>query len=363
MRAIFTTPLSLASAEIGFGISAFGAGSYHEQTPVSLRHTLKPVLKRGALLAAANWPVALIQSAADSLFKLLIAAPLAGGIFLAALVVGAEPRSLMTLDSRELAATIVAALRSHPLVLASFLLSVGVVAIGGSMFVFLIKGGTVGVLVRSEREAAAVEEPPLHLHAVAGASRFSIEYFIESARALYPRYLKLGVVLIAAYLVSGALYLAGVVASRHGSLLTPTLLTALFVCWITLLNFMYLLVQIVIAADDCGVSAAAARAFAFVRREGRHVWGVFGVILVMVIVATGASLLATAALGLIAVVPFIGLTVLPLEILAWLFRELVFEYIGLASIGAYVRLYRESSPAVARTDLHPAYPALGPAGH
>ena len=36
---------------------------------------LKPVLKRGALVAAANWQVTLIQATADSLFKLLIATP------------------------------------------------------------------------------------------------------------------------------------------------------------------------------------------------------------------------------------------------------------------------------------------------
>lgn len=322
------------------------------------------MLKRGALLAAANWPVALIQSAADSLFKLLIAAPLVGGIFLAALVVGAEPRSLMTLDSRELAATIVEALLSHPLVLASFLLSLGIVAVGGSVFVFLIKGGTVAVLVRSEREAEPVEEPPLHFSTVAGASRFSIEFFIESARALFPRYLRLGFILMGVYLASGVLYLAAVYGSRHGgSWLTPTLLTAAFVCWITLVNFVYLLAQIVIATDDCSVGAAAGRVAAFLRHERRHVWGVFFVILVMVVFATGASLLATAALGLIAVVPFIGLTVLPLEILAWLFRELVFEYIGLASVGAYVKLYREYSMAVAPKDLPTGFPVLGPAGH
>lgn len=332
---------------------------------MSFRHALKPVLKRGALLAAANWPVALVQSAADSLFKLLIAAPLVGGIFLAALVVGAEPRSLMSLDSRELAATIVSSLLSHPLVLASFLLSLAVVVVGGSVFVFLIKGGTVGVLVQAEREAPAVEEPPLHLHVVAGASRFSIELFIESARALFPRYLRLGFALMGVYLVSGVLYLAGVVASRDagGNWLTPTLLTALFVCWITLVNFVYLLVQIVIAADDCRPSTAAGRVLAFLRHERREVWGVFLVILAMVMFATGASLLATAALGLIAVVPFIGLTVLPLEILAWLLRELVFEYIGLASIGAYLRLYREYSVAVAATGLPSGYPVLGPASH
>ena len=342
-----------------------GFGSYHDSTPVPFRHALKPVLKRGALLAAANWPVALVQSAADSLFKLLIAAPLVGGIFLAALVVGAEPRSLMSLDSRELAATIVSALLSHPLVLASFLLAVGVVVIGGSIFVFLIKGGTVGVLVRSEREAGPIEAPPLHFHVVAGAARFSIEFFIESSQALFRRYLQLGFVLIGVYLLSSALYLLGVFASRNagGSWLTPTLLTGAFVCWITLVNFVYLLVQIVIAADDCTVGAAAGRVAAFLRHERRHVWGVFLVILGMVVFATGASLLATAALGLIAVVPFIGLTVLPLEILAWLFRELVFEYIGLASIGAYLKLYREYSMAAQTTNVPTALPALGQAGH
>ena len=34
-----------------------------------LRHTLKSTLKRGALVAAANWPVVIIQAVADSLFK------------------------------------------------------------------------------------------------------------------------------------------------------------------------------------------------------------------------------------------------------------------------------------------------------
>ena len=40
---------------------------------------LKPVLKRGALVAAANWPVTLIEATADSVFKLLIATPIVGG--------------------------------------------------------------------------------------------------------------------------------------------------------------------------------------------------------------------------------------------------------------------------------------------
>ena len=69
--------------------------------------------------------------------------PLVGGIFLVALVVGAEPGALLSLDWRELAATIVGSLLSRPLVLAAFLAALAVVVVGGSLFVFLVKGGTV----------------------------------------------------------------------------------------------------------------------------------------------------------------------------------------------------------------------------
>jgi len=50
---------------------------------------------------------------------------------------------------------------------------------------------------------------------------------------------------------------------------------------------------------------------------------------------------ATTSLGLIAFVPFVGLAVLPLQLLAWLFRGIVFQYIGLSALGAYLHLYRE----------------------
>jgi len=167
------------------------------------RHSLKPAIKRGALLAAANWPVTLIQASADSLFKLLLAAPIIGGVFLVALAVGSEPYALMSLESRELVATIASALMSQPLVLTAYLLALAVVAVGGSLFVFLVKGGTVATLVRSDREAGAIEEPPLHVSTVARASRFGVDEYVESAWMLFPRYARLGVVLMAAYVVSG----------------------------------------------------------------------------------------------------------------------------------------------------------------
>jgi len=332
---------------------------------VLLRHRLKPVLKRGCLVAAANWPVTLIQSAADSLFKLLLAVPLVGGIFLVALVVGAEPGLLfadliswdgggLSVEWRQLAATLVASLMSHPLVLSLFLLSIGTVGIGGSLFVFLVKGGTVGVLVRGDAKAAPLELPPLQFEVVASASAFTIEAFTESAQRLFPRYARLGAVLLGTYAATGVVYLLALYATRTAveSWSLAALLTLGIVSWITFVNSAYLLVQVVIATDDCGVRAGISRTVAFVRHELRAVAGVFAVVLAMAIFATGASFLAAASLGVLTFVPMIGfffwLAALPLQLLAWMFRQIVFQYIGLSSVGAYLRLYRDFNASAAR---------------
>jgi hypothetical protein len=310
---------------------------------VALSSTLKLTLKRGALVAAANWPLAIIQAVADSLFKLLIAAPLFGGIFLVALVVGAEPVTLMSLEWRELATTIAESLLSKPIVLMAWVTALGVVVAGGSLFIFLIKGGAVSVLVRGEREAGPIEQPPLLPDVVAQASAFSVDAFMEGASALFPMYARLGLLLMGLYLTSGLGFLAVVAASRSAGWGVTALVTAGFVAWITLINLVYLLTQIVIASDGCSVTSAIPRASAFIRRERRTVGGVFAVVLALVVCATGASILATTLLGLIAFVPLFGFIFIPLSLLAWMLRAIVFQYIGLASIGAYLKLYREAS--------------------
>jgi hypothetical protein len=320
---------------------------------VSSQFTLKDVLKRGALVAAANWPVALIQATADSLFKLLVAAPLVGGAFLVALVVGAEPVELMSLEWRQLATTIAATLLVRPTVLAAWVSSLAVVLAGGSLFVFLVKGGTVGILARAERHAGPIERSPLMPESIARASVFTAEAFIECAVGLFPRFARLGIVLMAVYLVSGTAYLAALASTAASSWGLTALLTAAFVAWITVVNLFYLLTQIVIAADDCAIGAAATRVSAMLRRQGRAVAGVFLVILGLVVLATGASVLASAALWLVGFVPFIGLTVLPLQLLAWVLRSLIFQFIALASIGAYLKIYRTDSAAAVAQPLAP----------
>jgi hypothetical protein len=224
------------------------------------------------------------------------------------------------------------------------------------------------VLVQGERQGDAMEVPPLHWSTVRTGASFTAEAFIDASRALFPRYSRLGFMLMAAYVLSGGAYLLAIMTSRGAgsAWLGPALLTAAFVGWITFVNLVYLLVQIIVAADDCTVGTATRRVLAFLRHERRVVGGVFLVILAMVVFATGASFIASASLGLITFVPFLGpflgLAVVPLQILAWLMREIVFEYIGLAAVGAYVKLYREFATVDGRVKAAtPTVPVLGQA--
>jgi len=304
-------------------------------------HTARRALKRGGLVAAANWPIVFIQASADALFKLVVAVPFVAGVVLVALIVGAEPGALLGLDVRDLAATILALLLARPLALTSFAAAMAVAVVGASVFIFLLKGGTVALLVRAEREAGAVEEPPLQFSVVATGAVFTVEGFIEGARELFPRFLRLGFVLMAVYALSG-LGLVMIAFGRDGAdgWIVPIAATVLFVAWITGINLVYLLAQIVMASEGCGVGVALRRAAGFVRRAPGALAAVCSAILGLVLLATFASLVAATALGLVGFVPFVGLAVLPLQLLALVLRSLVLQYIGLASVGAYSALYR-----------------------
>ncbi len=310
---------------------------------------LKLTLKRGALVAAANWQVALVQFVADSLFKALLAVPIVGGVFLVVLVVGGEPSELIgSMEVRTIVPALAAALLANRLVLASFVAALAIVVIGGSAFMFLVKGGTVAILVQSDRQAGPIETAPLHLSGLRQAGAFGLDAFIAECTRLFRRYLRLGLILIGVYVVSGAGYVFLTFGmDRHGvpqwlgwRLAAAT--SILLVGWITLVNLLYLLTQLVIVAEDCSVRAGLAHVVRLLRRELRGVAAVFGVVLALVVLATAASVLATAALGLVGFVPLVGLAVLPLQLVAWLVRGLVFQYLGLTAIGAYLKLYRSA---------------------
>jgi hypothetical protein len=326
------------------------------------RVTAKTVIKRGALVAAANWQLTAIHFVADSTFKMLISVPVVGGVLLVALVLGRDLPELVGGDLRTSVAIVASALLAEPYALAAFLGALALLAGAGAAFMVLVKGGTVAILAHGEREAVAIEEPPLLLGPVRTAARFSIERYQAGCVAVFRRYLRLALLLGAVYGCSAAAYL-GILFGRYGANLESGLdwtvaavaLSVAMVIWVTLINFVYLLVQAVIVVEDCSVRKGAGRVFRFLRAEPGQAFSVLGIVLGVVIGATFVSLIATTSLGLIAFVPLAGLAVIPLQLLAWMFRGLVFQYIGLSALGAYLSLYRRhASPAHESVDVNPA---------
>jgi hypothetical protein len=252
-------------------------------------------------------------------------------------------------DARQIVTAIIAALTQSPAALAAFLAAGLLVLVGGSIVTFVVKAGTISLLAQAERVAGPIERPPLHFDAFRRAAVVAIEPFIDGCRRLWRRYVRIGLGLLFVYAITAAVYLAFVLggyalAGNSAVLLGWTAAAAVassvLIVWITLVNFFYLITQMVVALEDVSVRVGVRLALAFVWGHLREVAAVFGVVLVVVIVATAASILATAGLGLIAFVPLVGLAVLPLQAAAWLLRGIVFEYLALAALGAYLSHYR-----------------------
>jgi hypothetical protein len=321
---------------------------------------LKLLLKRGALLAAANWPVIAIQFVAATTFQVLLAVPVIGAAILVAVLLGADLAALLQLSLRDMFSSITTALMSEPVALVAFVAAFAVVLFGGSILMFLVKGGTVDVLIAAHRTAGPIEGEPITLDALRTASRFTLERFTAGCSRLFKPYLAVGLTLIAVYAISGAAYLAFVIYGYRaatdrfllvGWTFVTALSAALLGAWITLVNVVYLLLQIAIAVDGGGVARAPVAVLRFIRSEFRELVAVFGVVLALVVVATLASALAWSGVGLIAFVPLVGLAVFPLQLAALLVRGLVFEYLGLTALGAYITLYVQYRDRAMRSEI------------
>jgi magnesium-transporting ATPase (P-type) len=222
------------------------------------------------------------------------------------------------------------------------------VLLGGSVLMFVVKGGTVAVLVAAEAAAGPIEREPIALETFRTASCFTLKRFTEGCSRMFRPYVRLGLVLIAAYAVSVCAYLAFVVYGYRvaegraliiGWTVIAALAAALLVAWITLINLLYLLMQIAMAVEGVGFADGARIVGQFIRHEFRDLALVFLVVLGLVVAAMFASALAWSGVGLIAFVPLVGLAVFPLQLAALLLRGLAFEYLGLTALGAYVTLY------------------------
>jgi hypothetical protein len=327
---------------------------------------LKAALKRGAIIAAANWPLVVVQFVAEATLKLLLGVPVIGGLFLVVLLLGAEVEDLLAGDLRDIVASVFAALRANPVAFVAFGTAFLLVLLGGSALTFIVKGGTMSLLAEAEASTGAIERPPLRLEAVRRANRVHIEPFLDGCKRLWRRYLRLGGCLLIAYAITAAVYLGFIVAGYAlanntsvilGWTVIAALASSVLVVWITLINLVYLLTQMIIAVEDVSVRTAAGIVLEFMRSALREIAAIFGIVLLLVTLATVASILATAGLGLIAFVPLAGLAVVPLQVAAWLLRGFVFQYLGLTALGAYLTQYRlyAHGPATVR-DLRVAQP-------
>jgi hypothetical protein len=204
------------------------------------------------------------------------------------------------------------------------------------------------VLLDANATTGPIERQPLAFETIRSASRFTLQRFIDGCTRLFRPYLLLGLVLIAIYVISVAGYLTFVVYGYQvaegrivviGWTFIAALAAAILVGWITLINLLYLLMQIAMAAEGVGLVEGGRAVVRFVRAEFRELTLVFLVVFALVAAAMLASALAWSGVGLIAFVPLVGLAVFPLQIAALVLRGLVFEFLGLTALGAYVTLY------------------------
>jgi hypothetical protein len=291
----------------------------------------------------------------ESVFKFALAIPVIGGALMVAVLLGSDLRTLFAEGVRATADLVLGSLASAPIALGAFLAAIGIVAFGGGVIMAVIKGGTLAVLVNGERSAGDVHRPPLRSETFRRTSVYTLPAMLTGVRQFRRRAIVLACWLAAAYLLAAVLFIAGltagfrIVGDSSWSAAWPLIVlgvTSTGVITITAINLTYDLMRVIVTTDNCGLGAAFARLRAFVVQDARQVLGIFGVMSVVLALVTAVSVFMTAALTLIAWVPFAGLILLPLQAAAWLIRGLVFQYLGLLTLSAYQTQYRRlGSPA------------------
>ena len=323
---------------------------------------LRTALKRGALITAANWPVIVVQFIVVSIARVALAVPIVGGAFMVAVLSNADISSIFAGGLRSAAGIVIASLLTRPVALWSFVLALCVVAAGSGVVSWLAQAGVMGTLAAGEREAGDLHRPPLRMEAMRRTGKFSIESFLASVSHFGRRFVLLGAWLYVGYAILATvavttLTLATRLAARDGwSVVLPlsaVVVTAVGLVAIGALQLTHALLQTIMTTDDCRLSVSVARLRLFLLHDARQVLGIFGVVLLLVVLATAASVLATTGLALIAWVPLVGLAVVPLQLAAWLMRGVIFQYMDLTAWSAYQTQYRRyAEPESAEAELH-----------
>jgi hypothetical protein len=328
--------------------------------------TLRAALARGALVTLANWPVVLIDFVAESAYKLTLAVPVVAGAFMVAVLLGIDVRTLLGDGVLAAADRLLIPLTRAPAALTAFLGAVALVGVAGAALMYVIKSGTLAVLIEGERTSDEAHRRPLLRDSLVGPGAYSLAGVLSAARRFRARSMRMAAALGVGYVALGALYLVVVVdgfrwvAESPWSAAWPLLVavaTSGAVVAMTALNLLFDLARVVMIADDCRARAATERALAFLLADARQVLGIFGAMGAIVLLATAASFTATAVVALVAWVPLVGVIFVPLQLAFWLLRGLAFQYMNLMTLSAYQSQYRRfSSPAAApiRLQVHEA---------
>lgn len=309
---------------------------------------LGAALKRGGLVAAANWPVVLIDFGIESLFKLAVSVPILGGALMVSALVGHGLSAVMAAGISPTADLVLGSLANAPVALFVFLAAVAVTAVGAEALMVVVKSGTLAVVVEADRVAGEIQSEPFDGDVLGRANQFGLEVVVAGARHFVRRSVVLAVVLGAVYCAVGLAY-TGVITSSPRSdwaLAWPVvvlLATSVGIVSITAINLASDLLRVVMVTDDCSVRVAIRRLRRFMIEDARQVLGIFGVMAAVELVANAFSLLATAGLAPIAYLPVVGLIMVPLQAAVWLLRGILFQGLSLASLAAYQTQYRRFS--------------------
>lgn len=313
---------------------------------------LRAALERGGLIAAANWPVILVDFGIDSLYKLAMSVPVLGGALMVGTIAGADLRTAVGEGIGATADLVLGSLASSPIALLAFLAALAVTAIGGEALSFIVKAGTLAVLVESDRDGGEIQDAPFDMDALRELNRFALATVIDGARRFARRAVTLAVGLGAIYTILGLGYVAVVTSglrSAPGSRLAITwpvlvlLATSAGLVAATAASLAYDLLRVVIVTDDCSVRTALDRLRRFVIDDARQVIGIFAVVAGVQLVAGAVSVLATAGLTPIAYLPLVGLIIVPLQAAVWLLRGMLFQAMTTASVASYQTQYRRFS--------------------
>jgi hypothetical protein len=320
---------------------------------MALALPLRAALVRGALVTLGNWSVVLIEFAMESLYKIALVVPVVGGALMVTAIAGGSVRAIFAEGARTAAARIVAALLGAPIALTSFIAALAVAGVGGAMLMFVLKGGTLAVLVAGERKAPH-ERRGSRYALMTGSHAFDLPTLFAGIQKFSRRMRGLALCLSGAYALLGTAYVLALVAAFRladqpgvGSVwpVAVAVATGAIVVGLAGVNVMFDVLRVIVVCDDCSVRAAASRLAQFLVHDARQVVGIFAVVTGLFALAAAAFLLLAAGLALVAWVPVVGIVVVPLQLAAWLIRGVLFQWMGLTALCAYQAQYRRFAQA------------------